>query len=315
MAFLAPLTDTFYLYAAVERDTPADEVVAVAMTETGPEWLDRPFLASAITSARELDAAGVCAFTRADGGSFYAPMMDPPRLDVAGTAPIPRLLPLIETMHRAVDHLVVILERQGDLAFSHFPERVEPTAWTLSVGSQDPAAIASAIASAVNDDVEVVVVSVPENLAAAVVDRLDSALPPRVKVQAVDPGEDIAEATVVAVADYTAVDLVQAIRTFRFMESHHAVVEGLDQTARALADNRVARLFLSAAAEELTLSVGSGGREIVADPSATFASGPAMAVSASDGLIRAAILQGVSVQVIPEHLYDGPADGVGATLR
>ncbi len=314
-SFLQPLADTISVYASVEGVVPADEVVSVALSslhDPHPDWLQRSAIETAVEDARSIDAAGVCWFGRSDG-SFSAPLVDPPRYDIAELAPVPRLTPLVETMHRDVDHLVVRFEATTRiLEFARFPEAAEATSWTREIDSDDPAEIAHAIIHDVDVGTEVVVISVPEEIATAVVDRLDPALPPTVKVAEVSPEEDLSQATVRAVADFAAVDTVQAIRTFRFMESHGAVVEGLAETARALARGEVTRLFLSPGVEEMTVFAGQSPTEIGGD--GTFASGAGVEVRASDGLLRSAILQGVMVQVIPDHLHDGPSEGVGATL-
>ncbi|NNF56331.1 MAG: hypothetical protein HKN03_18035 [Acidimicrobiales bacterium] len=313
--FLQPLADTISVYLSVEGPLPAEEVVSVALNalpDGQPDWLQRSAVETAVEDARRIHAAGVCFFGRSDG-SLAAPLVDPPRFDIAELAPVPRLVPLVETMHRDVDHLVVHFDPTTRLLeFARFPEAAEATSWTQEIDSGDPAEISQAIIRDVHTDTEVVVVSVPDEIANAVVDRLDPALPPTVKVSAVSPDEDLSRAAVRAVADFTAVATVQAIRSFRFMESHGAVVEGLAETALALARGEVTRLFLSPGVEEMTLYAGQAPTEL--GSADNFASGAGLEVRASDGLLRSAILQGVMVQVTPDHLHDGPSEGVGATV-
>ncbi|NNC43617.1 MAG: hypothetical protein HKO03_10325 [Acidimicrobiia bacterium] len=62
----------------------------------------------------------------------------------------------------------------------------------------------------------------------------------------------------------------------------------------------------------MTLYAGQAPTEL--GSADNFASGAGLEVRASDGLLRSAILQGVMVQVTPDHLHDGPSEGVGATV-
>lgn len=309
--FLEPVEPTVSLYASVEGDEPSETIVSVALSglEGPPSWLPRDQVNAAIIAARSVDAAGVAWFGRASGCNSV-PLVDPPRHDVAEIGPLPRLLPLIETMHRSVWHAVAVVDRADSLVhIVDFPEDREGSASDAVLTDLDPATIASVILEHVPRHARVLVVGVEADLQTAVVDRLDVALPPSVRVYPADPASDLSEQVVRAVADFSATDLVQALRTFRFLDAHGVVAEGLTSTADALSRGRVTKLFVSPATEDAQLFAGSGAYEI----SAVDRSG-LLTVRASDALLRSAILQGCMVQVIPTHLSDGPAEGVGATL-
>lgn len=320
-AYVRPLAPTLSVYVSVDGDQPAEAVVAVALGPDGPPpWLDRSGLVHAVSTARRADAAGLAWFQRQDEPGLAIPLADPPRDDRVTLAPVPALVPVVETLHRTLDHLVVSsnlglrtgFDTDSVLHLVHVPPEREGAVDTVDLASTDPAALSEIVRSRTPASVEMVLLALPDGLVQAVADRLAEGLGPSVVVETLDPSGDLAEQSVRVVADRAATELVQTIRMFRFLESHDSVAQGLGPVAEALSEGRVRRLLvgLGLDAETPVQVSGEGPAVSVGDAAAGM-----VPVSAPDGLIRSALLQGADVRIIPEHLSEGPADGVGAMLR
>lgn len=319
--YTRPLAPTLSIYVSVDGRQPPDAVAAVAVgpVET-PVWFDRNDLVEAVSFARGADAAGLAWFQREGEAALSVPLADPPRDDLVVLAPLPVLVPLVETMHRTLDHVVVAsnldarddLDETATIYLAHVPPEQEGTATDVSLASTDPVEVAEAILGHLPTSVEMVLVALPDGLVQAVIDRLAEGLGPSVAVVALDPARDLADQSVRAVADRAATEMVEAIRMFRFLQSHDSVAQGLPAVAEALSAGRVRRLLVGLGLDPTARVLATAsGHELRSsgEPDEQW-----VPVSAPDGLIRSALLQGVDVRIIPEHLADGPADGVGAML-
>ncbi len=319
--YLRPLAPTLSVYVSVDGRQPADAVAAVAVGAVDtPVWFDRDGLVEAVSFARGADAAGLAWFQREGEEALSVPLADPPRDDLVVLASLPVLVPLVETMHRTLDHVVVAsnldarddLDEEATIHLIHVPPEQEGSATTVPLASTDPVEVAEAILEHTPASVEMVLLALPDGLVQAVIDRLAEGLGPSVAVAALDPAGDLADQSVRAVADRAATEMVEAIRMFRFLQSHDSVAQGLTAVVDALSAGRVRRLLVGLGLDpDARVLASASGPELrsAGDPGEGW-----VPVSAPDGLIRSALLQDVDVRIIPEHLADGPADGVGAML-
>lgn len=320
-SYVHPIEPTLSVYLAVEGEQPVDAVLSVAFSAfEPPSWFDRAELVTAIESARHADAAGVAWFQRAGEPPFAAPLADPPRQDLVTVAPLPVMVPLIETLHRTLDHLLVTstldsrtnLDEVPAIHLVHVPPERQGTTERCALPSSDPLAIAETIVSRVPASAEMVLLALPDGLVEAVADRVAEALGPRVAVARLDPYGDLAEQSVRSVADRAASETVRTLQMFRFLESHGSVAQGLPAVAEALSRGRARRLLLGLGFEPETsvhVEEEGVGVQLEAGPGGRWRS-----VSAPDGLVRSALLQSADVRIIPEHVHDGPAEGVGVLL-
>jgi len=302
--FLESTDPVLTVYVSVEGTEEAEVLVAHALSglnESEAGWVDRGSIAGAIDKARTVDAAGLCFMARSGGDSLSVPLFDPPRADLATISPVPMLVPLVESLHRSVDHMVVeYVGDPGTMTVHHFAASGATSSWMVSVQSADPADLAEKILGELTTRIQVLVVSVAEPLQRAIVGRLVPGVPPSVQITAVSPDVDLANETVRIVSDFTATDMVQSIRTFRWLASHGSAAEGLQGVVEALAGQSVTTVYVSNSSNEYRVPVETTQGVVE--------------VPAADALIRSGIRQGAMVRVIPDHLHDGPEQGLGATL-
>ena len=291
-----PQKPTISIYCDTTGDEGATELRArlIARLDNPPDWIDSSEIEDAIEQSRQTDAAGVAVFCRETEPAIYATMVDPPTQDLISLGTQPMLVPLLEAMHRSIDHTVVEVETstasdnaQVTLVFSHFPENDKSSQWTRSPEGADLQSAAVTIANEIPSTTKLVLIHCDESIRGAVADRLATILRVDQKIIRLDlQNLSLADEVVRQVADLTATEMVDAIRSLRFAVTHNRAVEGVAETLYALANRPVHRLFVSNATE----------------------------ASIANEMIRAGILAGVAIQIVPGHLADAPADGVGATL-
>jgi hypothetical protein len=150
-----------------------------------------------------------------------------------------------------------------------------------------------------------------------IIDRLSSVVRVDCEVVGIDPAEgDLADAAVRLVSDRTARGTVEALQRFRFARSHESVVEGVADTIDALQAGRVRLLLVhDDPDDERRVWIGDGATHIATSPGGFLGEVEGTAeVRLTDAAIRSCLLAGGRAHSIPEHLGDGPAEGIGATL-
>jgi hypothetical protein len=152
--------------------------------------------------------------------------------------------------------------------------------------------------------------------------ELTSTLPPSCVIETADTdeaptGDGLADATVRRIADLAARRTVDALREFRFLREHGEAVEGAPAVIDALAAGEAelvgpaAHLLLHADPADRRLAYfGDGSRDIGLEIA------PHLLRSARlvDVAIRAAVLQGARIRIIPSTADTGPVDDIALTL-
>jgi len=288
------------------------------LDEHGLEWPGLEALDEAITAGLGPDDAGVAAFAWADLPAEAHGLPVPPERCLVVRQPLPYAAPLLEVAEISVPHVVVTVADEGSevLTFRHDDESDLSSVDTdRESGFESLVVAVNAAARAVSAELAIVVA--PDLDRHDLIDRLSAVVPVECEVTGLDPAEgDIADATVRLVSDRTARGTVEALQRFRFARSHDSVVEGVADTIDALEAGRVRLLLVhDDPDDDRRVWVGHGATHIATSPSGFLGDvGGAVEVRLTDAAIRSCLLAGGRAHSIPEHLGDGPAEGIGATL-
>lgn len=258
------------------------------------------------------DVAAISVIAAADTSTVVDYGLEPPKQDIAVFDALPYAAPLLEWEQRRLPHMVVTIDDEGaDIAL--FGPRLDDRLDSLT-GS--PAELVEPTATlAQRGNARLIVVSGPRTAA----QHLASALALRVPIECrivAEPGlmgvDELAEATVRHVSDTVARGTVGYLRELRFLASHSAAVDGTAETIAALRDGSADVLLIhDDPADDRRVWTGPDPQHISVEPMA----GHEVHARLVDAAIRAAVLTGVSVHIIPTTGPNGPDDNTAALQR
>ncbi|MEZ5246892.1 MAG: hypothetical protein R2707_17490 [Acidimicrobiales bacterium] len=263
----------------------------------------------ALPQPTETAAIGIIA--AADGSTVVDHALEPPRQDLATVDTLPYAAPMIEWDQRRVPHLVVVVDGNGaDVVSFHPDHRTE----TEAIDGVDDV-LADAVQERVSSlQSRLVVVSGEPGRAQMLADALVPRVGPACNVVLeLDEGVDaLAAATVRQVSDSVATRTVGLLREFRFLATHDAAVDGMEETLDALRSRRPGVLLIhDDPADERRVWLGDTPTDLHVAP----ALGRSESARFVDAAIRAAITAGMRVHVIPTTGRNGPDDGAAHLHR
>ena len=301
------------VYVPIEGGDLGDLDAAIADAAREASWFDRERARSAVEALDTDDMAGLALFAWPDRDPVVVAMASPPERTVMRLGDLPYAAPLLDVLAIQLAHIVVQSDDEGTEAM--VVDR-DGQVSALEV-SPEPDALASAVAEAASaSDARLVVVDAPPEKLPELTDRLAAAVPFSCEVEAATGPDELGDEVVRRVSDRTARDTVEGLRRFRFARSHDEAADGVAATVDALRHGR-ARLVLvhddpdddrTAQIGQAATAIAVGGHALAPDQ------GPTFEVRLVDAVIRAALLTGAEVRTIPEHLDDGPTDGLGASM-
>ncbi|MFN3216266.1 MAG: hypothetical protein ACE367_07215 [Acidimicrobiales bacterium] len=314
--YLSAIVPTEAVSDSSRADTLArrrDELAGLGATEV---MLDA--LAARLAVPAPDDAGGQLVWVAADGTTVADFGQEPPKAPVFRLAELPDAAPALEWAQWRIPHLIVAVT-PGFFELAVFPVDDAPSLLQF-------VALGEALdrCRAVVDElgIELVVIGGDPDQVTALQRELTTMLPPSCIIEPVDAdeaptGDELADATVRRVADLTARRTVDALREFRFLREHGEAVEGAPAVIEALAAGEAelvgpaARLLVHADPADRRLAYfGDGARDVGLEIA------PYLLRSARlvDVAIRAALLQGARVRIIPSTADTGPVDDIALTL-
>jgi len=257
--------------------------------------------------------AGHCVIAAADGTTIVDHATDPPHDDLAFVDTRPYAARLLEWDQRRVAHVVVTVGDNGaDITSFDVNHRTETTVHSDEVAGPGPAhGPADAVAHACEAiSARLVVVAGDEGLTGAVSEALVARLPVtcRVVTESVDSLDDLVDLVVRHVADTVARTTVEQLRDHRFLRTHEAAVDGVNDTIAALAAGAAERVLMpDDPNDQRRLWIGAGPTDLSLTQVGNF-----VQARLSDAIIRSAVLQGADIYIIPSTGETGPDDDTAA---
>ncbi len=260
--------------------------------------------------------AGHCVIAAADGTTIVDHAAEPPHYDLAFVDTLPYVAPLLEWDQRRVAHVVVTVGDDGaDITSFDVNHRAETTIHSDEPAGPGPAhGLADAVAEVCDAiSARLVVVVGDEAVTGSVSEALVARLPVtcRVVTESVDDLDDLddlVDMVVRHVADTVARTTVAQLRDHRFLRTHEAAVDGVEDTIRALADGAAERVLIhDDPSDQRRLWVGAGPTDLSLTPVGNF-----VQARLNDAIIRSAVLQGAEVYIIPSTGETGPDDDTAA---
>ena len=308
---------TAYL-VTVDRDDP-DAVVAEVrerLERLGHGWATGDEILPGVAAAIGQEAAGVAVFLTERRPPVSFPLVDPPAEGIFVADDLAYVAPLVEASLRDLRHLTVEADADQTILTTFPSVESEPTqVQTAGLTAATVAQLtADVVALASRTQADLVIIDQRRAGTGDLVADVAAHLPPHRRLrQVTDDQRELADEVVALVADAAARDVVEVVHDYRFAIAHGGAVSGVDDTVAALSSGRVVTLLLhDDPHDERTVTIGRGATHI--GPTAHIASDGPWTVRLSSGLIRSCLLSGGEVRIIPEHLADGPEDGVGAVL-
>lgn len=298
-------------YGPVSADAPGlgDLRDQAGRAGASPEALD------AVEARLELpvhgDMQGRAVLAASDGHTLVDIAHEGPDHPVVFVDTLPYVAPLLEWDQWRVPHLLVVASDDVVEQISFVPgaeSEVRPL-------GDDPDAAGVEVARLVREQpVDLVLIGGSAGPAEQMVRRLVGVLPTETEVQnlTADPVGDLAEAAVRAVADKVARSTVATLREFRFLQAHDSAHEGTSATVAALAAGRGDLVLVhDDPTDERRAWFGPRPTDIALRPTSSCPDSGRLV----DVVIRAAVLQGIGVRVIPSTGPDGPDENLGLLER
>lgn len=257
--------------------------------------------------------AGHCLIAAADGTTIVDHAADPPHYDLAFVDTLPYSAPLLEWDQRRVAHVVVTVGDDGaDITSFDVNHRTEITVHSDESAGPGPAhGLADAVAEVCDGiSARLVVVAGPEGMIGSVAEALVARLPLtcRVVKESVDNLDELVDLVIRHVSDTVARTTVEHLRDHRFLRTHEAAVDGINDTIAALAGGAAERILIhDDPADQRRLWVGPGPTDLSLTQTGNF-----VQARLNDALIRSAVLQGADVYIIPSTGETGPDEDTAA---
>ncbi len=257
---------------------------------------------------------------------------DPPSHDVVDLADVPRLAPIIESEQTLIHHVIAVIDAAG-LTLISTPRHGEAVRESL-IGNNPEGAAELITRVAMVTDTSLVLIVGPDEMLDEVhplVVRDGRLFCPILRIATdgqPDPaGIDPANALVRHVADRTARRLVDALRIYRYFESHDAARDGVVNTVEALREGRASMLLIHDDPDDerqgwfgaSPMTIGHDLNDIEQTVAARAGAGQLEETFDNgrlvDVLVRSALGQRVPVMVVPSLPEDRLADGMGVILH
>lgn len=255
---------------------------------------------------------------------------DPPIHDVIETAALPRLAPIIESEQGLIHHLIAIVDDVG-LTLIAAPRHGQPVRETMIGNNPDGAAELIARVAQMTDTSLVVIVGSSDMLDAIhpLVLRDGRLFCPVLRLESNgtsgSQSHELADELVRQVADRSARRVVDALRVYRYFESHDAGLDGVVATVEALRDGRASMLLVHDDPDDERQGwFGSVPTQLGHDLAGVGDSFAAPQDQAGrqvrqgrlvDVVIRSALAQNVPIMVVPALPDDRLADGMGVVIH
>lgn len=306
----------------VPIERAAGELADALITDGAPRELALTAAKAATTPM--VDAGGVAVFVASGQDTVVVPLPEAPVAPAVSVGDVPFASPVVEWLQRSVTHAVVELGATStDVTI--FPSFED--AWSTSL--QPMTATAEAVVAnqlgelLVQHRAQLVLLVGPPAWLSPGGARLAAALPPTVRVAPIERDErptvdDLAEEVVRLEADHGARLTKERLSRFAFERSHGNVTDGASATLQALARRQATLLLIHDDVEDRRMAArGADPVNVAAEADALEAVGEREIVTGRlvDVAVGAALNSGVEVRFIPSNVPDGPAEGIGSTLR
>ena len=261
------------------------------------------------------DDATLVALIDADGRSLVTGYPEPPRCDLVVLDHLPRLGPLLQAEQSLVHHVVAVVDG-GALGLATVPRHGEPEHSLLEF--TDGATIPPLIQRAARvSQTALVVVCAPETELPWLESQVRAGLPIETSLAAVpidgrDDG-DLAADIVVRCATHVAAKTVELIRLWRFHHAHDEAVDGIADAVAAINTGRAGLILVNDDIDDDRRAGFGMGPLIEPHPHGTDGTGQLGSARLPDVVIRAGLLTGVPLHVVPS-LDATLADGIGVIL-
>lgn len=312
------------VYLDLLATPPATErfLAAVDRTAVPENVVDR--VAELIGAAEGGDDALFVCIAAASGPLIATSFPDPPRHDVIESAAVPRLGPFIESDQALIHHVVAVIDPSG-MTLIASPRHGKAVRETLIGRNTDGAAELIARVAQMTDTSLVLIVGSPTSLDAVhpLVVRDGRLFCPVLRVESEDvPGAidgDLADELVRLVADRSSRRVVEALRLYRYFESHEAGADGVVATVDALRSGRASMLLVHDDPDDERQGwFGPEPQHIAHDLTDVDHHLPMLGDGVEmqngrlvDVVLRSALGQRVPVMVVPAVPDDRLADGMG----
>ncbi len=256
-------------------------------------------------------AAGVAVLAAADGTIVEDHGMEPPADDIGIVDSLPYVAPIVEWQQRRVTHLVVTVDEVGAdvITFGTDQDRIDHLVGGAKVAADTIARQVEASGA------ELIVVAGDASHARRLADLLVVRVPVWCRVVCepeVESVDELVDTAVRHVSDTVARTTVGYLRELRFLAAHGAAADGVEETLAALREGRADVLLVhDDPADERRVWIGSRPHEL----SSTAVDGIETSARLVDAAIRSAVLQGVSVHIIPATGSRGPSEDTAALTR
>lgn len=258
------------------------------------------------------DTSAVAVLAAADGTTVVEHGQDAPRADLAVVDELPYAAPLLEWHQRRIPHLVVTIDDDGADIATFGPDhytRID----SVDGQAADIAGPTLSLIDAVG--AELVVVAGPRFATRRLAEDLAGAVSVSCRVVAEpDPEsvDDLADAAVRHVADVAARATVGLLRELRYLASHHSAVDGTADTVAALREGRADVLLIhDDPVDQRRIWIGPEPTDLSLESRPGWADHGRLV----DAAIRAAVVQGIAVHIIPSTGPQGPDDNTAALVR
>jgi len=258
------------------------------------------------------DTAGICVIAAANGATVVDYGMEPPRADVGVVDTLPYSAPLMEWQQRRVPHLVVTVDDKGadvvsfglenytniDSYKGSYSELLEPI-------SQHAKALEAKLIVLAGDPKSI------KTLANELVSHVPMSC--RIVTESMDKSvEDLSEATVSYVGDTVARKTINYLNEQQFLAEHDAAVDGTADTIKALGEGTAEVLLVhDDPADQRRLWLGVLPYEMSLEKQPGYE----LQARVIDALIASAVLQELTIRIIPSTGEQGPDDDIAALTR
>ncbi len=304
--------------AAVDRTVVSDNVV------------DR--IDALVRQAEGSDDGLFACVASSEGPMVATTFPDPPTRDIVEVAATPRLIPFIESEQSLLHHVIAVIDPAG-ISIIAAPRHGDPIEERLIGNNPVGAAELIAQVAHLTDTSMVLIVGTPETLDAVhpLVLRDGRLFCPVVRIEIdnaddtmvddttanVSPTDTLVDELVRQVADRSARRVVEALRLFRYFESHQSAADGTIATVHALRSGKASMLLLHGDPDDERQGwFGTDPHDIGYD--ITDVGGDArIAINGRlvDIVLRSALGQKVPVIMVPRVPDDRLADGMGVVYQ
>jgi len=322
----APFLSCFLPVASTEE--VAESRQAIDRAQPGPagsEFAHAVIDQATAKSADEQASRMAVAIRAGDGSTYLQQYPEGEAKPFVESAPLPRLAPLIEAEQRLRHHLLIIASEEG-LDVLTFPRHGRATSHTAGATDMDRR-VELVLAAAEQTETRLAIITGAPAVAAELARRLQLVLPNDVVIETVaEAGSEHqqADAVVESVANERAKEVSSVLSEWSFERSRGNAAADVSGAVEALRSG-TARLLLihDDVSDERLLLTGEDPRAIATDlddaqrcfTRSGVSSQEMVVARLADALLRSAILQGVSIRIVPGSPDERLPGGVGVLYQ